>query len=88
MHMAKSLVSVIPNTVSILHTAGKAAAVWRKAVTRGRRNTSRTCLRTVCRTVTPQRGIIPIHGEAPEAFRDLVPEAKVLCLEDGETLPL
>ena len=45
-------------------------------------------LRTVCRTVTPQRGIIPIHGEAPEAFRDLVPEAKVLCLEDGETLPL
>ena len=48
----------------------------------------REALRAVCCAAAPRRGIVPIHGEAPEAFRALVPEAKVVCLEDGERLAL
>lgn len=52
------------------------------------RELGREALRTVCRTVAPRRGIIPIHGEVSEAFRDLVPEYKAVCMEDGEGLVL
>lgn len=44
-------------------------------------------LREICRMVDPY-GIIPIHGERPEAFRALMPETHVVCLEDGECLSL
>lgn len=56
-----------------LHTSGHAGA---------------ETIKEVCRTVCPRRGIIPIHGETPDAFRTLVPEARVVCLEDGQSLPL
>ena len=45
-------------------------------------------LREVCRTVSPHRGLIPIHGEVPEAFRTLLPETRIVCLEDGQVLNL
>lgn len=44
-------------------------------------------LREICQLVNP-RGIIPIHGERPEAFRELLPGTHVVCLEDGECLSL
>ena len=56
-----------------LHTSGHAGA---------------ETLREVCRIVSPSRGLIPIHGENPEAFRALVPETRVVCLEDGQALSL
>ena len=48
----------------------------------------RAALRALCRTVSPRRGIVPIHGEDPTAFRSLLPEAPVVCLEDGQALSL
>ena len=45
-------------------------------------------IQEVCRAVVPRRGLIPIHGETPEALRTLVPETRVVCLEDGQTLAL
>lgn len=45
-------------------------------------------IKAVCRTVSPRQGIIPIHGETPEAFRALVPGARVVCLEDGRSIEL
>ena len=46
-------------------------------------------IKAVCRTVSPPRqGIIPIHGETPESFRTLVPEARVVYLKDGQTIEL
>lgn len=45
-------------------------------------------IKAVCRTVPPRQGIIPIHGETPEAFRALVPGARVVCLEDGQSIEL
>lgn len=45
-------------------------------------------IKAVCRTVSPCQGFIPIHGETPEAFRALVPEARVVCLKDGQTIEL
>lgn len=56
-----------------LHTSGHASA---------------ETIRSVCRTVSPRRGILPIHGETPEAFRALVPDIPVLCLEDGQAMEL
>lgn len=45
-------------------------------------------IKAVCRTVSPRQGIIPIHGETPEAFRALAPRARVVCLEDGQAIEL
>ena len=43
-------------------------------------------LKEVFDTVKPKRGIIPIHTEAPEKFRDLFPEHSIISLQDGEVL--
>lgn len=56
-----------------LHTSGHAGA---------------ETLREVCRIVSLRRGIIPIHGETPDAFRALAPEIRLVCLEDGQTMNL
>ncbi len=45
-------------------------------------------LREVYDTVRPRRGVIPIHGEAPERFKELLPGANVLLPRDGEELTL
>ena len=45
-------------------------------------------LEEVCRILRPHRGIVPIHGEHPEAFRALAPACQVVCLEDGVSLTL
>lgn len=45
-------------------------------------------IKAVCRIVSPRQGIIPIHGETPEAFRALAPRARVVCLEDGQAIEL
>lgn len=36
----------------------------------------------------PKIGLIPIHGEAPEKMRELLPDGKILLLQDEETLTL
>ena len=43
-------------------------------------------LKEVFDTIKPKRGIIPIHTEAPEQFRDLFPEHAIISLQDGEVL--
>ncbi len=44
-------------------------------------------LQQICRLVNPL-GIIPIHSERPEAFRELMSGTRVVCLEDGKCLTL
>ncbi len=58
---------------TILHTSGHATA---------------GDIRQVCETVAPEKGIIPIHGENPEAFAALCPEFQVILPKDGEVVPL
>jgi ribonuclease J len=58
---------------TILHSSGHA---------------SRETLAEIYSIVKPKRGLIPIHGEAPEAFRTLIPEGNILVLNDGEALDL
>lgn len=38
--------------------------------------------------LAPRKGIIPIHSEAPERFKELFPDYNVVCLVDGEELTL
>lgn len=59
--------------VEQLHTSGHA---------------TRDALRRVCELVQPSRGIIPMHSEAPERFRDIVAEDRLMFLRDGQTLDL
>jgi len=40
-------------------------------------------LRTLFETVNPKYGIIPIHTEAPEKFKDFFPDNKIISLKDG-----
>jgi ribonuclease J len=40
------------------------------------------------RTVRPKSGLIPIHGETPERFAQLIPDGKLTVLGDGETLEI
>jgi ribonuclease J len=35
-------------------------------------------------TVNPKIGLIPIHGDEPERFRELLPDGKIIILKDGE----
>lgn len=37
-------------------------------------------------TVKPKKGLIPIHGEMPEKFSELLPKDKLVLLDDGEEL--
>lgn len=39
-------------------------------------------------TVKPKKGLIPIHGEMPEKFAELLPIDKLVLLNDGEELLL
>jgi ribonuclease J len=39
-------------------------------------------------TVMPKAGLIPIHGETPERFFDLLPDGNVIVLNDGESLKI
>lgn len=39
-------------------------------------------------TLRPKKGLIPIHGEEPERLRGLLPEGKLLLLQDGEGIVL
>ncbi len=56
-----------------LHTSGHASAVD---------------LAALCRAVHPRRGVIPMHGEAPERLADLLPGEQVHLLSDGEVFTL
>jgi len=40
-------------------------------------------LRTLFKTVNPKCGIIPIHTEAPEKFKEIFSENKIILLKDG-----
>jgi ribonuclease J len=62
-----------PYPYTVLHTSGHAAP---------------DDLRRLYETVNPKRGLIPIHSEAPERFRGLLPDGNVICLEDGEVMTL
>ena len=37
-------------------------------------------------TAKPKKGLIPIHGEMPEKFSELLPKDKLMLLNDGEEL--
>jgi len=52
-----------------LHTSGQAAP---------------EALRMMWEGVCPRKRVIPIHGERLEAFRELLPEARLLLLRDGD----
>ncbi len=45
-------------------------------------------IRKVCRITDPRMGIIPVHGENPEAFRELAPSCNIVIPEDGKPIPL
>jgi ribonuclease J len=45
-------------------------------------------LKKLYETVKPNIGLIPIHGEAPERFRELLPDGNVIVAEDGETIAI
>lgn len=60
-----------PYDIEYMHTSGHADA---------------ETLKTVFETVQPKGGIIPIHTEAPESFKEQFRErANVILLHDGET---
>lgn len=56
-----------------LHTSGHATA---------------ETLRAVYDMVKPTRGVIPIHSQWPEAFQELLPDANIRLLPDGEVFML
>jgi ribonuclease J len=45
-------------------------------------------LQKVCALTSPRRGVIPIHTEHPELFQEVLPDAKVVLLPDGQSLNL
>lgn len=59
--------------LTFLHTSGHASA---------------RDLAALYHTVRPKTGLIPIHGETPERMGELLPNEKIICLEDGQTLSL
>jgi len=52
-----------------LHTSGHASAAD---------------LKSLYDTIKPSGGLIPIHSDRPEAFREMIPEGKLILLDDGE----
>ena len=57
--------------LTFLHTSGHASA---------------QDLSALYHTVCPKKGLIPIHGEMPEKIQEILPDGKILILQDGETL--
>ena len=49
------------------------------------KHTSIETLKAVFETVNPKCGIIPIHTEAPDKFREIFSEQVIISLKDGET---
>jgi ribonuclease J len=45
-------------------------------------------LKKLYEAVNPKAGLIPIHGEAPDRFRKLLPDGNVIVLEDGEAITI
>ena len=45
-------------------------------------------IETICNTVAPRLGVIPIHTTTPEAFTQLNLTRPIICLKDGEILLL
>jgi ribonuclease J len=62
-----------PYDLEILHTSGHATA---------------EDIAELYRVVRPKEGLIPIHTEAPEEFKALIPDGNVILLQDGETLTI
>ncbi|NLG10872.1 MAG: hypothetical protein GX562_05030 [Coriobacteriaceae bacterium] len=56
-----------------LHTSGHASA---------------KALVSLYNTVKPKRGLIPMHSQRPEGFLELMPEASIIMLGDGEILEI
>lgn len=57
--------------LTFLHTSGHASA---------------RDLSAFYHALRPKAGLLPIHGEAPEKLRELLPDGALLLLQDGETL--
>ena len=62
-----------PYRYRVLHTSGHAAPAD---------------IKRLYETVRPKRGFIPIHTDAPEAFTRLIPDGRVILLDDGERMGL
>jgi ribonuclease J len=45
-------------------------------------------LQKVCALTSPRRGVVPIHTEHPELFQEILPDAKVAPLSDGQSIDL
>jgi mRNA degradation ribonuclease J1/J2 len=45
-------------------------------------------LQKVCTLTSPRRGVVPIHTEHPELFQEILPDAKVAPLSDGQSIDL
>lgn len=59
--------------LTFLHTSGHASA---------------QDIAALYHAVNPKTGIIPIHGEAPEQMTKLLPNGRVIVLDDGKSLEL
>jgi ribonuclease J len=62
-----------PYPFKTLHTSGHATT---------------SSLAKLYRTVNPKEGLIPIHSDSPEMFRSILPDGRIIFLEDGEILRL
>ncbi|MDR1705018.1 MAG: MBL fold metallo-hydrolase [Clostridiales bacterium] len=62
-----------PYRYRVLHTSGHASA---------------EDIKRLYELVRPKRGLIPIHTDAPQRFAEIVPESKLVLLNDGEVLNL
>lgn len=71
---SKPLAEFLKNeTLTFLHTSGHASV---------------RDIAALCRTLHPNVGIIPMHGEKPEQLAELLPEENVILLSDGEVFSL
>ena len=62
---------ISPYNYHVLHTSGHATP---------------QDLKKLYDTVNPSRGLIPIHSDAPELFRELISDDKLFLLNDGQKL--
>lgn len=70
---SSELKNFLGNDYICLHTSGHASA---------------PCIKNFCETVNPKTGIIPIHTETPQAFRELLPNHNIIFLDDKKVYHL
>jgi len=69
--LAKKLLTSDEYNFRILHTSGHA---------------SPEDIKKLYEAVNPKQGLIPIHTDSPEMFKELIPNGIVILLDDGKKL--